>query len=433
MTHKGLTVRLLLSVLLVLAPLAVAADEEEAGFEGWDEESGDTKKDEEKKNSSATAGESAKPGPKPTPAPSPEPVNKPEVGMDAKTAGSHEGLLPSVQHEYGSLALMGLFQTLFDTTIILDDNNDTETLGFTFQRARIMLKGHLLTRNLEYFFQGDAKNMLSFALDMYVKYKYRGFSLRVGRFLPDFTYMMPRNKGDLAAIEHPLMLTYGGFAPWRQIGAEIGYQANDQFGIKFGVFNGLLYEPTTVDPYLVNAQMGSVDIGGVTYTNYTDNNMGKDFLLRANYMATSNLSLDLNFWLGMPENAVDGDEIDIVIIGGPGVEYNDGKLHLITEFLFRIVSYDDPTDTRTGLALWAHAGYFFTDWLEAIFRADWVEPNLDDDTDMRLRLTTGAHFLVEKDHFRILANFFVELPLEDDPAPSLDEVIGILVQASLMW
>ncbi|MBW1873030.1 MAG: hypothetical protein JRJ19_13250, partial [Deltaproteobacteria bacterium] len=203
------------------------------------------------------------------------------MGLDAKHPGGQEGLLPSVHTRYGSLALMGLFQTLFSSAMVNDNSAASETVGFTFQRARIILKGHLLTENLEYFFQGDAVNMASFALDMYVKYKYRGFSIRFGRFVPDFTYMLPRNKGDLAAVEHPIYLTFGAFGVWRQIGAEMGYQVSDELELKFGVFNGLMYEPNFINPLLVNMQMGVIEVGGATYNNYTDNNKAKDFMLRA--------------------------------------------------------------------------------------------------------------------------------------------------------
>ncbi|HUU01778.1 MAG TPA: porin [Myxococcota bacterium] len=429
MTRKVLSMWcLVLSAALAFCPLAASAQdkdkkqEEKTGFEGWEEESKD---------------EGQKPGAAPVnrdqrfhPAPAPAPVVKivpPPVGPAAEEPVSHKGLLPSVDHKYGSLALMGLFQTLFESYMFNDDA-DNETVGFRFQRARIVLKGHLLSRNLEYFFQGDAGNMASFALDMFLRYKYHGFSLRVGRFLPDFTYMMPRDRAHLDAVNFPVFLTDGAFGVWRQIGFEIGYQANEQFTVKLGVFNGLMYEPTAVNPQLINMQMGSIETGGAVYTNYTDNNKAKDIMLRAAFKPMDTLSLDLNFWLGMPNNAgVDSDN-DIVIMGGPGAEYNDGRLHLISEFMFRVISYGDPSDSKSSLALWAHIGYKLQDWLECVFRVEWLEPDMDTDDDMRLRFTAGGHFAVEQDHFAILADLFADIP-----AQSGNEAFGILVQASLAW
>lgn len=431
---------LVLSAALALCPLAASAQgkekkqEEKTGFEGWEEDTTDKgeqpmatpagqpeEKTEQKTPAEGTA----------APAPTPVPVTEsttPPVGTAAEEPVSHKGLLPSVDHKYGSLALMGLFQTLFESRMYNDDIDD-ETVGFTFHRARIILKGHLLSRNLEYFFQGDAGNMASFALDMFLRYNYHGFSLRVGRFLPDFTYMMPRDRAHLEAVNFPVFLTAGAFGVWRQIGAEIGYQANEQFTVKLGLFNGLMYEPTAVDPQSINMQMGSVTIpGGATYTNYTDNNKAKDIMLRASFKPLDALSLDLNFWLGMPNNSNGDSDDDLVIMGGPGAEYNNGRLHLISEFMFRVISYADDTDSKKTLALWAHVGYRLQDWLEGIFRVEWLEPDLDADDDMRLRFTAGGHFYIEQDYFAILADLYADIP-----AQSGDEEFGILIQASLAW
>ncbi len=431
---------LLLSAALAFLPLASSAQdkdktaEEKTGFEGWEEDSAD-KNEQPKaaaKDENPTGAEEDKASEEGTLAPTPTPAavketTPPPVGPAAEEAISHKGLLPSVDHKYGSLALMGLFQTLFESNIINDDADD-ETVGFRFQRARIVLMGHLLSRNLEYFFQGDAGNMASFALDMFVRYKYQGFSLRVGRFLPDFTYMMPRDRAHLDAVNFPIFLTTGAFGVWRQIGAEIGYQANDQFVVKLGVFNGLMYEPGAINPQLINMQMGTIATGTGVYTNYTDNNKAKDIMLRAAFKPMDALSLDLNFWLGMPNNFNGDSDNDIVIMGGPGAEYNNGRLHLISEFMFRVVSYGDDSDARKALALWAHIGYKLQDWIEGIFRVEWLEPDMDTDDDMRLRFTAGGHFAVEQDHFSILADIFADIP-----AQSGNEIFGILIQASLAW
>jgi hypothetical protein len=432
-SSRNICIRLLLIALFVLASSATSAEEEDiTEFEGWEATEKKKEKEEEEKAPTPAETEAA---PAPAPAPVPEPVTE----LREKTPGSHTGLLPSVHHQYGSLALMGIFQTLFDTAFILDDNEDTESVAFTFQRARIMLKGHLITENLTYFFQGDAGNMASFVLDMFLNYKFSdtGLSLKIGRFLPDFSYMMPRNKADIAAIMFPEYLTYAGFAPWRQIGLEASYQANQQLTFKLGVFNGFMYDPVFVNPALINMQMGIIDVAGTTYSNYTDNNKAKDFMLRASYQVNPHFSFDLNFWFGMPLSFADPDENDLLIMGGPGVEYNNGKLHLITEFMFRVVSFGqdgaDPS-SRTSLGLWAHAGYRLTDLIEAIFRIDWVEPDLDDaaDNDMRMRITIGPHFWIEEKHFRILVNLFFDIPLEGDP-PSGEEIIGFLTQFAILF
>ncbi len=403
----------LLAGLLAANPLPVLAQEkDDSSFESWEDD------DQAKKPSST-----------PAPVADTAAVDLADTTVATSEADSGRGMLPAVSTRYGSVRLMGLFQTLFDTTLY----SDNETVGFSFQRARIMLQGHLLSDELTYFFQGDAKNMGSFALDMYFKFQRGALSLRVGRFLPDYTMMMPRDESNLSAIRYPMLLTQGGFGVWRQIGVELGYQASDKFLLKLGVFNGLFTEPGATNPELTNQQMGGFELDGVFTATYADNNKAKDFLLKAAFNFSQQLRLDFNFWLGMPVNAADAGENDVVINAGPGIEYLAGKLHIMSEFLFRVVAYGTDQDAVTALGMWAHIGYFLSENTEAIFRADLVEPNLDADNDMRLRITGGGHYWIEREHLRLLINGFFELPIEGGDNAVAQEAIGLLVQASLAW
>lgn len=422
--------RILLAALFALASTAVYAEEEDVTeFEGW-EDPGEKKeeKEEEKKEETPAATETeVAPARVATPA---EPTRAPE---------SHKGLLPSVYHQYGSLAVTGVFQTLFDTTFVLDDIDDTEAVAFSFQRARIMLDGHLISENFRYFFQGDAGNIAGFVLDMYVSARFPGpgLTLRFGRFIPDFSLMLPRNKGDIDAINLPIYLVapgrLGSFAPWRHIGLEASLQASEQLTFKLGVFNGFLQDPYTLDPGLAYNTLLMMDIPGLTSGNWTDNNKSKDVMVKVAFEPNKELSLALHFWFGFPENANDPDENDFLAMGGPGVEYNNGKLHLLAEFMFRVLSYGEDgaaPGSRTGLTFWAHAGYRMNDLVEGIFRVEWLEPDTENDEDSLMRFTLGPHFWIEDKHFRILVNMFIDLPLDSN---TYEEVIGIQAQASVMW
>jgi len=421
--------RILLAALFALWSTAAYAEEEDVTeFEGW-EDTGEEKKEEKKeeKNEETPTATETEVAPAPAPAPTPaEPVRAPE---------SHEGLLPSVYHQYGSLAVTGVFQTRFDTRFVLDDVDDTEEVAFSFQRARIMLDGHLVSENLRYFFQGDAGNPAGFILDMYLSWRFPGpgLTLRFGRFVPDFSLMLPRNKGDIDAINLPIYLVAprpGSFAPWRHIGLEASLQASEQITFKLGVFNGFWTDPYNLDPLV--AYNNLLFVPG-TPGNWTDNNKSKDVMLKAAFQPSKELQLALHFWFGFPENNNDPDENDFLAMGGPGVEYNNGKLHLLAEFMFRVVSYgEDGADpgSRTGLAFWAHAGYRMNDLVEGIFRIEWLEADTENDEDMLMRFTLGPHFWIEDKHFRILVNMFIDLPLDSN---TYEEVIGIQTQASVMW
>jgi hypothetical protein len=423
--------------LWLLAPAAYAQDDQNKGtggsFEGWNQEGKDKPAGEQPANKDEPPKAQQQPGTAEKPA---------EVGAGANAPGSHTGLLPSVSTQYGSLTVLGVFQILLDNQFTLANPTNEGVYytkqSFDFQRARIIVKGHVINENFTYFFQGDARNMLSFALDMYLGYKFgtSGLSFRVGRFVPEFSYMMPRNTADLAAINYPIYLTNGNFAVWRQIGVEASYQFNEELNIRLGVFNGMLYDPFSVKSADVYMQMGSYTFGtapGVTYSNYSDNNKAKDFLLRASYKLNKTLSLDLNGWFGMPVNASDPGSNDFVFMGGPGAEYNDGKLHLVGEFMFRALSYgqDNGPEAVYSLGAWAHAGYRLSDWLEGIFRIDLLDPVISHNkNDMLMRFTVGPHFWLEEKHFRILANLYYDLPMEGD---NRQHNLGIQIQFGALW
>jgi hypothetical protein len=394
-------------------------------------------------------------------------AEKPLVGVGAGAPGSHEGFIPTLSTQYGSITVLGVFQALLDTRYQLTVNQDTtnkddrfDKLTATFQRARIIFKGHVVSKDFTYFFQGDAGNEKSFALDMTLGYNFgkTGLSIRVGRFVPDFSYMMPRNTADLAAINYPLYITTaGGLAIWRQLGFDIAYQPIPELIIKVGVFNGMLNSPYSVTAGSAYMQMGSIPIGSygtgankkdITVSNLTDNNRAKDVMMRVTYKPMKTLSVDLNMWVGFPaqyetditslnvgklKRKANGELTanDVVVMGGPGVEYNDGTLHVVGEFMFRYLDEGESSNSKTALAAWGHVGYRFTKLIEGIVRVDWVDMDLDAENLMLMRVTAGPHFWLEEKHFRILVNLFCDIPLEK--AETRQTNLGLQAQFAALW
>jgi hypothetical protein len=373
----------------------------------------------------------------------PEAPKPPEVGVGAAAPGSHQGVIPTVSTQWGSLTILGVFQTLFDNTINIKNYTGPELTksSFDFQRARIILKGHVISESLTYNFQGEAKNAASFALDAFLGYKCptSGLAFRVGRFVPDFSYMMPRNTADLGTINYPLYLTgASGFGVWRQMGLDVASTMGD-LPVKVGVFNGMPETPPAIaNPLNTYMEIGTVPLSGaaVTASNATDNNRDKDYMARISYKLKKELSLDLNLYLGMPPNTINAKRYDLVFMGGPGVEYNDGKLHLVGEFMFRNISFgnEGAADAITSFGAWAHAGYRFTDLIEGVFRVDVYEPNMDNDNDMLMRLTAGPNFWLEDKHFRILVNAFLNMPMETATgSPNRPWTMGLQAQFAALW
>jgi len=412
------------------------------GFEGWKE--GDPPK----------PAEEPKPAEQPKPVEEPKPAEQPkpaEVGLGANAPGSHESFIPKVDLRYGSVQLMGVFQALMASNVWINDDDATagipdidNTFTFKLQRARIMLKGHVASENLEYFFQGEAVNTLSFALDAYLNYKIKFgdqlLQIRAGRFVPDFSFMMPRNTADLAAINYPVYIggasgnmgVGGVMALWRQVGLQLTYSPVADLSVMFGAFNGLFADPFVVRPAEAYMQAWDISVNGVTYSSLTDNNKMKDFLLSVNYKL-GNASIALSNWFSSPPNQNGDEDNDFIYMGVLGGEWNNNKFHVVGEFACRTIMYaDDGRDNIYSFALWGHFGYRLTDLLEVVGRLDWFEPNIEDDTNNDvLRLTAGLHLWLEEKHFRVLTNLFWDMPLEnfDDRVVAM----GIQVQAAALW
>ncbi|MBN1945552.1 MAG: hypothetical protein JW797_07735 [Bradymonadales bacterium] len=394
-----------------------------------------------------------------------------EVATQA-TGADYQPVVPTVNLRYGSLNLMGVFQSRMDYRLVGDDF-DNSTFSFGLQRARLILSGHVVTEGLQYFFQGDAAHPSgSWVLDAALSYVFtNSLAIKVGRFVPDFSIMMPRNTADLGVIDYPLYLTAGNFVVWRQLGVQASMRPVPLFSFAVGAFNGMLVEPTAT------YRIGGVPSGGRLYmplltdvglggsSNVADNNSLKDFLVRMSLHLSPAVTLGLHLWFGFPHaytvaQAADGSDrlvfaswagdrntSDLVLQGGLSAEYRTSTMHVAGEVMARTVSFDQamPTsvagltdtaeriDSLMSLGAWLHFGYLYDGWLEGVFRVDWLEPAMEDiyDTDQVIRVTVGPQFWLESgNHFRILVNYFTNLYYQDD---NRDPDHNIQTQFQALW
>ena len=386
--------------------------------------------------------------PAPPPAPAPPAPAAPDPGQSI------------IKSDYGSLTVVAILQSLFGARFdasdldrgrdgIVDDRDDAfrnDHYDFQLQRARIILKGNLISPNLTYVFQGDAVEP-RFVLDARINFAIpegEGISttVSVGRFLPPFTLTLPRLVSRLDAINYPLYLfaAQGGsrqpFATGNSVGRQTGLlitqKLTNLFQLDLGVFNG--YQRTA-------------DRNGPA--TWADDNDLKDFLVRAAVKPLDGFLFAADFWAGFP-NSLDAGVADDPAT--PGNErrdpapfalsatdptYQHDSAYLVAaeveltlldplkiegEFAYshqtsRTRSADTPpVDSETtvdGIGAWFHVAYLFKDLLgegndlEAMARFDYFDPDIDVGDNGQMRLTIGPQFFFEGIHSQLRLNYLL--------------------------
>ncbi|MBN1769859.1 MAG: hypothetical protein JXB32_01255 [Deltaproteobacteria bacterium] len=355
-----------------------------------------------------------------------------------------------INSNYGSLTVAAIFQTLFGARF---DGSDFDRSGpagtpdgtindfddvflnnhydFQLQRARIILKGNLLSPNLTYAFQGDA-TLPEFVLDAKMSYiipEAEGIStaITVGRTLPPFTLILPRLVSRLDAINYPLylFLAQGGarqpFSPLNNTGRMVGLfvtqKLTPMFQLDIGVFNGFQRNP---------------DLTRLTFSNFADENDPKDFFVRAQVKPIEGLLFAADFWAGFPASVDSDGDFFALSATDPTLENNTNYfavfeaeftmiegLKIMGEFAYThqtTRTMDAATGARSeattdGIGGWFHAGYLFKDLLgagadfEFIARLDYWDADMDNDDNDSLRVTVGPHFFLEGLHSQIRLNY----------------------------
>ncbi|MDP8256887.1 MAG: hypothetical protein P9M14_14145 [Candidatus Alcyoniella australis] len=294
---------------------------------------------------------------------------------------------------------------------------------FVLRRARLNFGGQIVSNRVGYFAQLEFANEARL-LDAEMKFHYiPDTTIRIGRFLPNFTIFMSRSASDLYLIEYPLMLSnpYAGyygvlagaeapgwaasFAPWRQTGLAFAVRTK-YIDADVGVFNG--------------ADNGD-DLG--------DNNAGKDFQLSiAGKPPLRGMKIHAGLWYGMPLNRAASDAAtsggdfeekdDTVAIFGGGVEYvADFGLRVFAEFYQRDWQNGDgdadPSNVTSSSA-YGLVGYNLNPFtgvpVEFLARYDWFDPdtrNSDDggkDDELAV-ITGGLNYYIEGNHAMLSINY----------------------------
>ena len=337
-------------------------------------------------------------------------------------------MFPAVKSKWGSVQLFGLLQARFVMPLRGTFSSDYQTykgggaaaqqnMAFEVQRIRLLLKGHILTKNFTYLFQGDAAGGAPWLLDVKLGYKIPwvpGLTVCFGRFLPYFSLMMPTLITRLETAEYPIILTEGGYAPWRQLGIQVQYKLGigpGTLGAYAGVFNG-------------------------PANGWTDDNHHKDFFIRTDYTfgqgPVRGLMVGLNAWFGFPKCNYDaGDpasstctekddllnKADTDIKAGVMARYlrklnADSGITAMAEFMLRhYTPWAENRDTWFGYGAWAHFGYRYHLRLldvEGVGRFDYLAPNNEIDHNYAWRLTAGVNLFFQKIHSHMKINYFYQ-------------------------
>jgi hypothetical protein len=276
---------------------------------------------------------------------------------------------------------------------------------FRVNRARLLFKGSIPDANVKYFIQtesicdpmGTVEHPAIRLLDMKLSTCCIPMTeIAFGRFLPNFTYYMPRHTGMLDMINYPAVVLY--YAMWRQIGIQ-----------------------TTTKTQWVDVNLGFFN-GGVNNWNWDDTE-AKDVFFRATVKPMPIFNAAAYYWMGK-----DGvDELEKTRLGFLG-DLNMGTVEARGEY---IMGSDEPApgaDDIKSAGFYVHASYCVMPMVQALFRYDQVDPDTDCDDDEQSWITFGANmFMNEKRSSQLQLNYVAK---SEEPDVDNDELI---IQWSVMF
>ncbi len=297
----------------------------------------------------------------------------------------------------GSLKL-GL---ILQPTISWTQNELAPATSMTMKRARFLLSGEILPGKIKYFVQTEAVGSPTL-LDMKLQFYYLPKTeIAVGRFLPSFTTYMPMSTAKLDLINYPLMVTRYGM--WRQVGIQTT-TTTSSVDFSLGLFNG----------YPSN--------------NWTDNNDGKDFLVRFGVKPSKGLVLFGNAWLG---NAVFAESTDLKknLFGG-GVVFDRAISGNRSALSFRGECLWGSEGAASGekaksFGAYANIGWKINPSVECLVRYDRFDPDTKTGENGISWITTGVNYYLQGQNVMLYLNYIKKINetgagLKD---PKDDEVI----------
>ncbi|MFC1571992.1 hypothetical protein ACFL6M_00175 [Candidatus Eisenbacteria bacterium] len=308
----------------------------------------------------------------------------------------------------GTLKIGGILQTGFHFHVqdsaftgnfdYTDPENPVPVMGevavrdqFTLNRARLLFWGTVVPDKVKYFLQLEHRGGVGL-LDF--KAIFPGIipktTICAGRFLPNFTLMMPYHTGKLEMINYPV--TTGKYAMWRQTGIQTT-TTTEMVDFNVGVFNG-------------------ADIKN----NLSDNNEAKDILVRADFkppIEGATVRVGGFGWLGKAEaptwtgKVADGDDeictLDTNRFGGYAkADYpmDEMTLKFRAELVMGADDYlvaADKTETLDSQAFFVQGGVQVNPEWEFLARFESADPNTDSEAkdDSNSWLTVGANYYYE--------------------------------------
>ncbi|MDI7268946.1 MAG: hypothetical protein QME96_13225 [Myxococcota bacterium] len=370
-------------------------------------------------------------------------TRRPVVLLAAATlaAGDARAIEPGrtvINSSYGSLTVGTILQGLFEARFDAGDGYDTaydayanDHFDFIAQRARLILRGSLLTPYLTYMFQGDA-TLPEFLLDARIGFvipegEGTSTTISVGRFLPPFTLILPRPPSRLDAIEYPLYLfayhDAGGvrqpFADPGTLGRQIGLLATQRIAdivtIDAGIFNGRRREPV--------------------HRPWEDDNDLKDVMARVAVRPVERLLLAVDWWLGLPasldeagnpfqvsttDGTLENDTAQFLVLEAEWSPVRGLKLQGESAFSWQTTRSSAADGARTSASFsafgaWFHAAYVFEGLLgpgsdvELAARYDYFDQDTDTGRNTWMRVTLGPHLFLERLHSQVRVNYSISL------------------------
>jgi hypothetical protein len=307
----------------------------------------------------------------------------------------------SVEAGKGTLKVDGILQVVGSST---EDPAAAAKINFTLKRARIIFSGAILPDRVNYFFQTEMAAAPAL-LDAKILFSYvPKTEIAVGRFVPAFTYYMPRSTAKLDFINYPLMVTTYGMS------RQVGMQSTTKVGrldLIAGIFNG--------DPA----------------NNSTDINTAKDLLLATNLRLADYVTLLEYSWQG---NVVFGSSADSKkerYGGGLIFEKNITAKNMLTVKGEFTAGFDRPANgiETKSMSYYSQAGVRYNQKIEFLVRYDVLDPDINLINDGSTWITGGLNYYLASYNTMFYLNY-INKAREKSPDPRENEV---LAQAQLFF
>jgi len=364
----------------------------------------------------------------------PEPEKEAPVEKAEKPASPEPGTgINVVTSPHGSVKVGFVLQVGLDYIQKQPGTTTDNTFQIKPTRARLLLSGFVLEKRINYLVQFDgvqgfqsilagsegqnrvyataaepAAPKVPFLLDMILSFDYiPKTTIKVGRFLSQFTYMMPRNTADLYMIYYPLVLLKLG--AWRQFSIE-SITTTQYLDFIVGIYNG-------------------------PANNWGDDNLYKDYNLKFRIKPAPWIHFGMFSWVGMPKATVEDSKrpyaLEVTYGGELFIHPLEDRLKILFEGLAR-TRFDyapGPGGVQSGtqFGFYAHASYQLIKQLEILGRFDYYDPSTEAKSDIGWWTTVGINYFLDGINAKLSLNYVYKV----DETKHFHGWSEVLAQASL--